>query len=93
MLYFVCYDIASDRRRARVAKELLNFGVRVQESVFECDLASAGRLRELRKRLGRLVDASEDSVRLYRVCAGCAGEREIMGLDLGRPPLPSVLIL
>ena len=34
----VCYDIPDDRRRTKVMQTLLDFGRRVQYSVFECDL-------------------------------------------------------
>jgi len=36
MQYPVCYDIADDRRRQRLSELLLDFGTRVQESVFQC---------------------------------------------------------
>lgn len=35
-LYLVCYDIEDDRTRTRLSKRLLDFGFRVQNSVFEC---------------------------------------------------------
>ena len=38
MFIIVCYDIASDKRRNKVAKKLKDFGERVQRSVFECIL-------------------------------------------------------
>ena len=38
MRYLVCYDIADDRRRDRLAGALLDFGPRLQESVFLLDL-------------------------------------------------------
>ena len=41
MQYWVCYDIADDRRRQRLSDALLDFGSRVQESVFQCRLDAA----------------------------------------------------
>jgi CRISPR-associated protein Cas2 len=38
MFYVVSYDIPEDRKRDRVSKTLLDFGARVQYSVFECIL-------------------------------------------------------
>jgi CRISPR-associated protein Cas2 len=38
MFIVVSYDISHDRRRARLSRELKNFGTRVQYSVFECVL-------------------------------------------------------
>lgn len=38
MRFLVCYDIADDRRRDRMAKALLDYGARIQESVFLAEL-------------------------------------------------------
>ncbi|MBY0508405.1 MAG: CRISPR-associated endonuclease Cas2 [Bryobacteraceae bacterium] len=34
MRFVICYDITDDRRRARVSAALLDYGARLQESVF-----------------------------------------------------------
>lgn len=44
--WVIAYDIADDRRLARVASEMENFGRRVQYSVFECHLSEA-QIRDL----------------------------------------------
>jgi CRISPR-associated protein Cas2 len=69
--YVICYDIADDRRRNRVATALLDFGARVQESVFVAHLDEelAGRMKE---RVERLADAERDRVHVFEMCAGCA---------------------
>ncbi len=59
----VSYDIPSNRRRYKVMKTLEGFGLRVQYSVFECNLKPR-EVDELRKRLMKLCD-SEDSIRFY----------------------------
>ncbi|MFN5864938.1 MAG: CRISPR-associated endonuclease Cas2, partial [Pseudanabaena sp.] len=41
MLWLVCYDVADDRRRLRLAKRLEQSCQRVQRSVFECPLSEA----------------------------------------------------
>lgn len=41
----VAYDVPSDRRRTRVAKKLLQYGDRIQYSVFVVDAAPAKLLR------------------------------------------------
>ena len=38
MFYVVSYDMPDDRKRTKMAKNLLDFGTRVQYSVFECIL-------------------------------------------------------
>ena len=60
----VTYDIVDDRRRLKVARALEDYGERVQYSVFECFLTDRQRQR-LRRRLERLIDLEEDSVRIY----------------------------
>ena len=93
MLYLICYDIPSDRRRRKAADILLDFGGRVQESTFECDLRTEARRRDLERRLERLLDPTEDSLRIYRVCAACAAAQARFGIDSTPVPLPRTLIL
>lgn len=67
MLWMICYDIADSQRRYRVEKALLGSGERVQKSIFECHLKRRGKSK-LEKRLTRLIDLKEDSLRFYRLC-------------------------
>ncbi|MCH8513847.1 MAG: CRISPR-associated endonuclease Cas2 [Kiritimatiellae bacterium] len=62
----VVYDIASPKRLRKVAKVMQSFGVRVQKSVFECDLGEADRERMLLQAEKVMVE-EEDQVRLYRL--------------------------
>lgn len=78
MLYVIAYDIADDRRRLHLSERLLDFGRRVQESVFEALLDDAT-LAELRADIVRLTDEQEDSVRLYALCESCRPRVEILG--------------
>ena len=39
MLHLIAYDIASDKRLRRVARICEDYGIRVEKSVFECDLS------------------------------------------------------
>lgn len=69
MLVVVSYDVSTTtlegRRRLRnVAKQCLNFGQRVQNSVFEC-VVDPDKWAELRKRLLRIYDPEADSLRFY----------------------------
>jgi len=78
MFYLVSYDIPNDRRRTRLAKALKDYGDRVQYSVFECILDN--RLLEgMKKKISDLIDESEDSVRIYDLCAGCEKNIVILG--------------
>ncbi len=69
MLYLVSYDVSTSTpagrtRLRRVAKACEDFGVRVQNSVFECVLEYKGFLL-LKSRLTKLIDQREDSLRFY----------------------------
>ncbi|WP_420207937.1 CRISPR-associated endonuclease Cas2 [Candidatus Electronema sp. JC] len=60
-----------------LAKTLLDFGGRVQFSVFEARL-DRELLEKLVDRLEKIVDKSEDSVKIYPLCGSCeAGVRMI----------------
>lgn len=67
MLTVICYDIADDRRRSRVARLLEGHGERAQESVFECHLDSSS-LHRLKSAIDHLIDPHADRVRYYRLC-------------------------
>ncbi len=69
MLVLVTYDVNTTtpegRRRLRqVAKQCVNYGQRVQNSVFEC-LVDQAQFLVLRKRLEEIVDPEKDSLRYY----------------------------
>ena len=93
MLYVLCYDIVSNRRRKKVADALLDFGGRVQKSTFECDLKTEAKLRELLARVRPLLNPKTDTLRVYRVCAACRQECTLAGLDLAPPPLKKTIIV
>ena len=67
MLYIVCYDIADERRRMRVAETLLDFGRRLEESVFAVNLDEELTMR-MKARLQREIERRF----LYFRCAGRA---------------------
>jgi CRISPR-associated protein Cas2 len=63
--YDVCTsDSAGRKRLRRVAKLCVNYGVRVQNSVFECKL-DAAQCRTLQAKLISLMDEATDSLRFY----------------------------
>ncbi len=69
MLVLITYDVntedAAGRKRLRqIAKQCVNYGQRVQNSVFEC-LLDAGQCRMLQSRLLALMDEKKDSLRFY----------------------------
>ena len=78
MLYLVCYDISLDLVRDRMSKTLLDFGTRIQESVFECPLNDV-LLERMMERLERVPLDEEDRVRVYRICRLCLERVQIYG--------------
>jgi CRISPR-associated protein Cas2 len=66
----VAYDISEDRRRARVAATLQQWGDRVQRSVFVC-LVEPERLAGLQETVGEIIDVDTDSVYVFRQCGPC----------------------
>lgn len=78
----VCFDIACDRRRRRVVRVLEAWGVRAQESVFECWLDDAQRLR-LNQELARAIDMREDRVGVYVLPP--LDQADIVSLGCGLP--------
>jgi CRISPR-associated protein Cas2 len=71
MLILVAYDVSTEtsagrRRLRRVAKVCLDYGQRVQKSVFECRVDKTT-YEVLEKRLLDEIDSSQDNLRLYRL--------------------------
>lgn len=79
MLMLVTYDVSTTtaegrRRLRRVARACLDFGQRVQNSVFECELDPA-QWAALKARLEQEIDPKQDSLRFYRL--GAEGRRRV----------------
>ena len=63
--YDVQTEIASGQKRLRkVARLCLDYGQRVQNSVFECVLTEV-QLAELKDKLLHVIDTQNDSIRIY----------------------------
>jgi CRISPR-associated protein Cas2 len=93
MLILITYDVSTvelaGRRRLRhVAQACEDYGVRVQKSVFECQVGQKEWLR-LRDRLLHDFDAHEDSLRFYFLDEHAAQRTQHHGvakpLDLTEP--------
>lgn len=69
MMVLITYDVNTEdvqgRKRLRqIAKQCVNYGQRVQNSVFECVL-DAAQCRVLQNKLLKMIDADKDSLRFY----------------------------
>ena len=86
MLILITYDISitdpkGAKRLRRVAKQCRNYGVRVQNSVFEC-LLDAAQYAVLKAKLTQLIDPECDSLRFY--CLGNSYKKKVE--HIGRCP-------
>ena len=79
MLRLVAYDITEPKRLRLVAKACEDYGIRIEKSVFECDLNENDYL-ELWERLLGLIDETEDSLIAYRICKSCVKETASAGV-------------
>lgn len=77
--FIVCYDIADDRRRRRIAELLDAYGDRIQESVFELPIETS-LMDKCMNELIKALDQKEDSLTVYRLCASCDDSREYYGV-------------
>lgn len=69
MMILITYDVdtitpSGAKRLRQVAKECVNHGHRVQNSVFECVLTEA-QFVALRSKIEDIIDHDKDSVRFY----------------------------
>lgn len=69
MLVLITYDVntedaAGRKRLRRIAKSCIDYGQRVQNSVFEC-LLDAAQCRMLQAKLISIMDSDKDSLRFY----------------------------
>lgn len=89
--YLIVYDITDDRRRLKVARYLESLGERVQYSVFEAYLTST-ELQRLERWMKKRLELTEDSLRIYHLCADC--RQAILVLGQGKvTDAPSVVIV
>lgn len=85
MYILVTYDVdttdkSGQRRLRRVAKACLDYGQRVQNSVFECELTEV-QLCILKDRIKEIIDNSLDSIRIYHLNRNENRRVEVMGVE------------
>jgi len=79
MLRVIAYDIACPLRLRRVAEACLDYGVRVERSVFECWLDEE-RFEQLWLRLQHEIEPEQDLVLAYTLDATAARKRRTAGI-------------
>ncbi len=83
MLVVITYDVntqdAAGRKRLRkVARHCVNYGQRVQNSVFEC-VCDAATMARIKSELVKLIDQKRDSLRFYYLGNNYHGKIEHVG--------------
>lgn len=97
MLVLITYDVsvltkAGQKRLRNIAKTCLDYGMRVQNSVFECE-ATPDQLVALKDELIKIYDPKEDSLRFYML--GSKGHQKVehFGTKSTPDPIRDALIL
>ncbi len=96
MLVLITYDVntedAAGRRRLRqIAKQCVNYGQRVQNSVFEC-LLDAAQSRALQAKLCKIMDPERDSLRFYYLGNRYENKVEHFGIKPSYEPEGTLMI-
>ena len=89
MLVLITYDVntetaAGKTRLRKVAKQCVNYGRRVQNSVFECVLDNA-QCVSLKAILADIIDEKTDSLRFYYLGNNYKSKIEHLGIENGIP--------
>jgi CRISPR-associated protein Cas2 len=87
MLILVTYDVnteteAGRARLRKVAKQCVNYGTRVQNSVFECEVDTL-HARMLKQKLEEIINMSKDSIRIYYLNDKQKQKIEVIGVKKG----------
>ena len=87
MLVLITYDVntedsAGPTRLRKVAKQCVNYGQRVQNSVFECQVDSV-QYRQIKAILEGIIDKEKDSLRFYNLGDKYKNKVEHMGAKPG----------
>lgn len=96
MLVLITYDVntetaAGKTRLRKVARQCVNYGRRVQNSVFECILDYTQCIL-LKSKLSDIIDEKRDSLRFYYLGNNYMTKVESIGIERGRA-VDDVLIL
>ena len=96
MMVLITYDVSTTspegRKRLRnIAKQCVNFGQRVQNSVFEC-LLDPAQFVMLKNKLEKIINKDEDSLRYYSLGNNWRRRVEHVGAKAAFDPEGSLII-
>lgn len=88
MLILITYDVsvvskAGQKRLRNIAKTCLDYGMRVQNSVFECEV-TPDQWVGLKENLLKLYNPEEDSLRFYKL--GSKGHQKVEHFGIKETP-------
>lgn len=97
MQVLITYDVetitpAGKKRLRQVAKVCLDYGQRVQNSVFELNIYPAD-LVKIKNKLEKIIDPQKDSIRIYNLGKNWERRVESLGRDDTYNPEKDLLIL
>lgn len=83
MFVLITYDVNTQdgdgkRRLRQIAKQCVNYGQRVQNSVFECIIEPV-KMKELQHKLEKIMDKEKDSLRFYYLGSNYKNKVEHIG--------------
>ena len=95
-MVLVTYDVetisrAGRKRLRQVAKQCVNFGQRVQNSVFEC-LLDPAQFTELKYKLENIIDSEKDSLRFYYLGNNWHNKVEHVGIKSSYDPEDTMIV-
>lgn len=96
MLVLITYDVntedaAGRKRLRRVAKHCVNYGQRVQNSVFEC-LVDPAQYKLLQAKLLEVIDPAKDSLSFYQLGNKYQNKIEHFGVKASYEPEGILLV-
>ena len=96
MMILITYDVdtttrAGEKRLRKVAKECVNYGQRVQNSVFECLLTEA-QFVGLKAVLASIINDTTDSIRFYFLGNNWQRRIEKIGKETSYNPTETLII-
>ena len=96
MMVLITYDVnvtsvTGKSRLRKVAKQCVNYGQRVQNSVFEC-LLDPTQFAELKHRLEQIINPEKDSLRYYFLGTNWKNRVEHVGTKAGYDPEGTLMV-
>lgn len=80
------------RRLRKVAKVCVNYGQRVQNSVFECELTPAMYI-DIKEQLLKIIDKEKDTIRFYNLGKNWQSRVEKIGRDESYDPRKDTFVI